>query len=82
MVFGTVPSLHPSTFLENVFHTCLSTFLLHSSTLKENILLASFQTSESITSISDQGTCIDIVNRQGQKYGGRNYRAGLEDHLS
>ena len=35
----TLPSLHPSTFLENVVHTCLCAFLLYHSTIQEVVVL-------------------------------------------
>ena len=33
MWFLALPSLHPSTFLENVFHTCLCAFVLYHTTI-------------------------------------------------
>ena len=34
----TLPSLHPSTFVENVFHTCLCIFFLYNSTVTEEVV--------------------------------------------
>ena len=47
MCFLALPSIHPSTCIENVFSTCLCTFLLYYSTIKENVVLVNvFQTLE------------------------------------
>ncbi len=66
VVFLVLQSLHLSIFWENVFHTCLCTFFLHTGTLKEDVVLASlFQNPTNISVI--RGT---TATSQCQIYGG------------
>ena len=52
--FLALPSLHPSTFLENIFYTCLHTFSCTIVHLKEDVVLASFLLNS--TNINDQSS--------------------------